>query len=129
MPTKKGNPFQDDDGLKKELLDEAPPSYQVPIPPYDNGEVAPPAKSFWSTGRGCPKCAGQLRFREYVKESDLIVLNCTVCNSTWHEPDLRPHKDHEPIGNNYNFTNIPLDMMQRWMDAREEEKKRKGEWT
>jgi hypothetical protein len=127
---KKGTEFTDDDGLKKEMLDETPDSYQVPLPAYDPvGVDFKPAKSFWTTGRNCPKCAGQLAFREYFKESDLVILFCKQCNATWQEADLRPHEDHAPVGDNFNFRNIPPDMIQRWMDAREEEMKRKGIWT
>ncbi len=61
----------------------------LPPPPGLGTYPAPlPAKSQWSTGRGCPRCAGDLKLFEYVEADQLVVLQCKKCLKKWFETDL-----------------------------------------
>lgn len=72
--------YEEDDGLWH---------FRVPFEPLPT-KGNPPAQSQWSTGRDCPRCAGQLMFFEYLPENDLIWLKCKKCHSKWFENDLDP---------------------------------------
>lgn len=126
----KYNPYNDDDGLSKELLDAEGAKWRQIIDIPQDKPIAP-AKSQWATGRACPKDAGQLTFFQYDEKNDIIVLQCKSCGSIYYKEDLDPHQFHiaDGVQDNINFRNIPADVVQRWMDARENEKKRNGEWT
>jgi hypothetical protein len=124
----KYNPYKDDDGLSSEILDPTGPLIRWPKPSrkYKN---AKPADSQWATGRACPKCANQLKFFQYDAALDLNVLQCTSCALVWFETDLAPQWNEDPnIDDNFNYRNIPPETVALWMKAREEEKKRNGEW-
>lgn len=129
---KKGTPYTNDDGLTSELLDEIGPIWrQIIEPPSTKGN--PPAKSKWSTGRSCPRCSGDFKFFEYNEEKDIVYIQCRNCAHVFAEPDLEAHHYHipdKPEGDldNINYRAIPLDLINRWMKAREDEKIRKGEW-
>lgn len=59
----------------------------LPASPDFNQPLAP-AKSQMSTGRGCPRCSGDLTLFEYIKEEDLVTVKCKKCTRVWHAPDL-----------------------------------------
>lgn len=85
-------------------------------------EGAQPAKSFWSTGRKCPQCAHRLTIFELNEDSGYLHVECKNCGGRWAHPDLEtPESD-------FKFRHIPMDVKQRWMDARERELKKKGLW-
>jgi hypothetical protein len=72
--------YQDDDGLYHFKI----------IPERELPKDLPPAKSQRSTGRNCPKCAGQLTAFEYIKEKDIMWLRCSNCLTKYYENDLDP---------------------------------------
>jgi ssDNA-binding Zn-finger/Zn-ribbon topoisomerase 1 len=130
MPINKGTPYNNDDGLTEELLDQVGAIWrQIIQAPSTTGQ--PVAESQWSTGRDCPKCAGHLKFFEYREKTDTVILQCGTCRKIWHEPDLDAHDIHnqvEGLVDNINFREVPEDTVRLWMEAREQEKIRAGEW-
>ena len=80
----------------------------------------PDAQSFWSTGRGCPKCKRTLAIRE-VTENSTIIVYCHTCGSVYHHDDL---ENTSAIGDKIN-RQIPDDLILRYMAAREEENRKK----
>lgn len=89
--------FEEDDGLWH---------FRVPYEPLST-KGRPAAKSQWSTGRACPRCAGQLMFFEYIKEKDIVRLECKKCHSKWYENDLDP-QNRNPLDEKDELT-LPFD--------------------
>lgn len=100
-----------DDGIKypNDKVDPQNVPETLPDSPdfYDTA-LRPPADSKFSTGRGCPRCGGDLKLFEYIKADDLVVLQCKKCTRKWHHPDLE---------NDEIFRIIPKDMMYRYANA------------
>ena len=81
----------------------------------------PEAESFWSTGRGCPKCKRTLAIKELNNESGLMTVFCNGCGTEYHAPDI---ESTTAAGDAFH-RQIPDDLIERWMSAREEEMNRK----
>lgn len=81
----------------------------------------PPAKSFWSTGRNCPKCKGLLKLKELNQETLTLWVFCGSCGSEFCHQDLESTSD---ISDSIHRA-IPDELVLRWMAAREEELNRK----
>lgn len=131
MPINKGTPYTDDDGLTADLLDQVGAVWRQIIQPKSTTGLQV-AQSQWATGRDCPKCAGHLQFFEYREKTDTVILQCGQCHKIWHEPDLDAHDVHnqvEGLVDNMNFREVPDNTVRMWMEARENEKIRTGEWT
>lgn len=67
----------------------------------DFSEPTAPAKSQLATGRGCPKCSGDLTLFEYIKEDDLVTVRCKKCKHIWHAPDLESDELYRIIPPDY----------------------------
>lgn len=80
-----------------------------------------PAKSQKSSGRNCPSCSNRLTYIETTDAGNWLV-KCTGCHKTWVSEQL------QSLDSDWLFRQIPEDLKMRWMKAREEELKRKGEW-
>lgn len=83
----------------------------------------PPAKSQNSSTRHCPQCSERLFFVEVSKESGDWIVECHGCHKRW------THSQLESPDIDWLYRMIPQDLVMRWMDAREDEMKRKGIWT
>lgn len=91
------------------------------IPQADTSEN-PAAQSQWSTGRQCPRCAHRLVMFELNTDSGILHIECRHCGGRWgHEQLESPDSDEM-------YRQIPDDVKIRWMQARENEMKRKGIW-
>lgn len=92
----------------------------IQIPQVDVTGNAP-ATSQKSSGRHCPQCANRLT---YVETSDLgnWIVECTGCHKRWASEQL------ESLDCDWLYRQIPDDVVMRWMNAREQELKRKGKW-
>lgn len=75
-----------------------------------------PAASFWSTGRGCPKCKRTLRIKELNQDTGIVSVWCR-CGAEYHHPDIESTSD---IGDKIH-REISDSLVMRWMSAREEE--------
>ena len=80
-----------------------------------------PAKSFMSDGRGCYKCSGNLVYFEQNKDTKIEYVQCRKCG-------LVQSLDETENENNDSFYRyIPEDMIQYYMNSREEYLKKKEE--
>lgn len=91
-----------------ELLKEDDELYHFRLPVAEPDiKNLPPAKSQWSIGRSCPKCAGQLIFFEQMSESGYILLQCKKCLKKWFQKDLDP-QNYDPLDDKDKLT-LPFD--------------------
>lgn len=81
-----------------------------------------PAKSFMSTGRGCPKCKGLLKMKELNTDTSQLWVFCGSCKSEFCSEDL---ENTSEIGDKLH-RQIPDDMVLRWMSAHDVELKSQG---
>lgn len=81
----------------------------------------PTAKSQWSTGRGCPKCKGTLAFKEVNSDSGQTTVFCNRCGTEYHAPDI----ENTTAAGDAIHRQIPDELVNRWMEARENELNRK----
>lgn len=81
----------------------------------------PPAKSMWSTGRGCPRCKRTLRIKEMSEDTGHLKVFC-LCGGEWWAEDL------ELTGsiNDKLHRQIPDDLVLRYMSARDKSLRRQG---
>ena len=108
--------WQDDDSWQAELLKQRQDQEKLarlPQKEYPDLSDNPDAESFWSTGRNCPKCSGQLAIKEFREESGTLVVKCRNCGSDYH------HQDLENPNNDVLFRQIPLDMILRYVQDME----------
>lgn len=77
----------------------------------------PPAKSFWSTGRGCPNCKRTLKMKELNQDTGELWVFCDNCGAQFSSQDI---ENTSEIGDSLH-RRIPDDLVLRWMQAREEE--------
>lgn len=123
--------WEDQDSVEGELLqqkqeDKLLSQVQLPKKQYPDISNNPPAESFWSTGRNCPRCAGFLAIKEFRQDQQKIylynspqygstiqvntlVVYCTDCGSEYH------HQDLEDLNNDWLFRQIPQEMILRYV--------------
>jgi hypothetical protein len=89
-----------------------------PEVPADGG----PAKSFWSTGRHCPKCKGLLKMKELNQDTGYLWVFCGSCKSEFCADDL---ENTSEIGDKLH-RQIPDDVVLRWMAANDLRLKTQG---
>jgi hypothetical protein len=83
------------------------------IPQADTSEK-PAAKSQWSTGRQCPRCAHKLKIRELNTDTGNLIVECKHCGL------VVPHSQIESEDSDWMFRQIPEDLKMRYMQSREE---------
>lgn len=99
----------------KDFLETIVPNYKDPVP-YNNGIQA--KSPLAANGRRCPKCSGLLLYMEET-EGGTILVRCNSCKTTWQHHTLENHDHADAV-----YRDIPDAMMQRWMQAREDERLR-----
>lgn len=91
-------------GMVKQEQEEVLP--KIKAKPVEDVKGNPKAESFWSTGRGCPQCAGDLAHFELNTDSGILQVYCKYCGKHWYHTDL----DTDEL-----YRMIPLDFRQRCM--------------
>lgn len=81
--------------------------YSIALPNGEDLSNNPPAKSFMSTGRDCPSCAGQLLIQEVTKDKTDLVVYCSKCGQRYFASDL------ESEGSDAIYRLIPKEMQLR----------------
>lgn len=82
--------------------------------PIVDAKGNPPAKSMWSTGRGCPKCKRTLRMKELNTETGHLKVFC-LCGAEYWAEDLELTGDI----NDKLHRQIPDDLVLSYMRARD----------
>lgn len=128
------DPEQNDE---KELLKDDDGLWHFRVPEADRPGLAGPADSQWSTGRNCPKCAGQLEFFEIMEKSEYIMVRCKQDPAhKFFTKDLEP-KNYDPLDDadkltlpydNALFRDIPADRVLYYMNRidRQKQKEERG---
>ncbi|UNY39987.1 hypothetical protein KLEB273_gp093 [Bacillus phage vB_BauM_KLEB27-3] len=101
-----------DEGIRGELLrrkDDQKRYENLPPLQYEDFSNNPPADSFYSTGRGCPKCSGFLRMFELGEDKKTLWVYCKKCHARFSHQDL----ESDEI-----YRTIPKSMMLQWVEAR-----------
>ena len=93
MNTIKNNLHDREEGSRGELLREKDNEEELAKVLELKKEVfdtrgLPPAKSFSSTGRGCPSCKNTLSIKELNEEGDTLWLFCKHCKKQYSHHDL-----------------------------------------
>jgi hypothetical protein len=83
--------------------------------PIVDAKGNPPAKSMWSTGRGCPKCKNTLAMKELNQDTGYLWVFCHTCGAEYCADDL---ENTSEIGDKLH-RQIPDDLVLRYMAARE----------
>lgn len=91
-------------GLHKQEQEEIMPL--ITAKPSEDFSDNPDAQSFWSTGRGCPRCSGRLAMYEMNTDTEVLKVYCKDCGRQWYHTDL----DTDAI-----YRQIPQDMKDRYM--------------
>jgi hypothetical protein len=115
-----------DDGVRGELLkakdnEAALAKLDGMSKPVLNGDGNPPAKSQWSTGRGCPKCKHQMAFKEITKSGQTVVF-CHNCHREWYAADL----ENTTKNGDFIHRDIPDELILRYMMANDARLKLEG---
>lgn len=119
---KKKMGYEEDDTLMSELA-ELQKDYTDTIEKgykgWDSSGNGIPAKSpLAAGGRQCLRCSNQLFIKE-VTDNDIIVVFCRNCGLEMHHTDLEFSES-----TNHMYQHIPDDLVIRYMEAREDEKRR-----
>ena len=105
---------EEDDTLQKELeeeieLTEKHDLLNVNIANINNGEEP---TSRWDLGRNCPRCSGQLAYKEHTERNQNVLLFCKSCGIQVFAEDI----DYQDELSDTLYKTIPLKMRLYWQD-------------
>lgn len=116
--------FEDKDTIDAEIVEDWSDykkyiQGKVKYKELDNGK--PPINRN-DLGRNCPRCQGRLEVKE-VRDSGAMYLYCKSCRGEFFADDI----DNVSESTDQIYRSIPLDVQQKWIRFRKEQKKTLGQ--